>query len=380
MTVPSKLPDVGVTIFTVMSKLAQEAGAINLSQGFPDFDVRPELIDRVTHYMQAGFNQYAPMPGIPALRTAVAAKVEALYGARYDTEAEITITSGATEALYAAITAVVRPGDEAIIIEPAYDAYEPAVRLNGGRAVYVPLSFPDYRIDWDAVGRCITDRTRVLILNAPHNPTGMALETSDIAALEALATRHDLLIISDEVYEHIVFDGRPHLSMASFPELKGRSFVVSSFGKTYHATGWKVGYCLAPAAFTIEFRKIHQYLTFATNTPVQMALADHMRTSEDHLTLADFYQRKRDLFQQLLAGSRLRPLACQGTYFQMVDYSALTTEADTVFARRLTTEVGVAAIPPSVFSHDQRDDHVLRFCFAKHDQTLEKAAAKLCRI
>ena len=380
MKVSSKLPDVGITIFTVMSQLAQETGAINLSQGFPDFDVCSELIDRVTHYMQAGFNQYAPMPGVPALRKAVAAKAETLYGARYDAESEITVTSGATEALYAAITAAVGSGDEVIIIEPAYDAYEPAVRLNGGRAVYVPLSFPGYRIDWDALGRRITPQTRVLILNTPHNPTGMTLEADDIAALEALVTRHDILIISDEVYEHIIFNGRPHLSMASFPKLRERSFVVSSFGKTYHATGWKVGYCLAPAALTAEFRKIHQYLTFATSTPVQMALADHMRASDDHLTLADFYQRKRDLFQQLLAGSRLRPLACHGTYFQMVDYSAVTTEADTAFARRLTTEVGVAAIPPSVFFHDQRDDHVLRFCFAKHDQTLEEAAAKLCRI
>jgi methionine aminotransferase len=380
VTISSKLPDVGVTIFTVMSKLAQDAGAINLSQGFPDFDVSPELIDRVRHYMQTGCNQYAPMQGVPTLRTAIAAKAEALYGACYDAETEITITSGATEALYAAVTAVVRPGDEVIIIEPAYDAYEPAVRLNGGLPVYVPLSFPAFRVDWEAVGRCITPHTRALILNTPHNPTGMALEADDISALKKIVDRKDLLIISDEVYEHIVFDGRPHRSMASLPELKACSFVVSSFGKTYHATGWKVGYCMAPVAFTTEFRKIHQYLTFATNTPVQLALADHLSGSDDHLNLADFYQRKRDHFQRLLAGSRFKPLACHGTYFQMVDYSAITTEKDTVFARRLTTDVGVAAIPPSVFFHDQRDDHVLRFCFAKHDQTLEAAADKLCRI
>jgi methionine aminotransferase len=376
----SKLPDVGVTIFTVMSQLAQEAGAINLSQGFPDFDVRPALIDRVTHYMRAGYNQYAPMPGVPSLRAAVSAKVTALYGARYDPETEITITSGATEALYAAVTAVVRPGDEVIIIEPAYDAYEPAVRLSGGQPVFVPLSFPDYRIDWDAIGRRVTPRTRALIINAPHNPTGMCLCTDDIAALEALAARRNFFIVSDEVYEHIVFDGRPHLSLACSAQLWPRSFIVSSFGKTYHATGWKVGYCLAPAALTLEFRKIHQYLTFATTTPVQMALADHLAASDDHLTLADFYQRKRDRFRQLLAGTRFKPLACHGTYFQMADYSSITTEADTAFARRLTTDVGVAAIPPSVFYHDRRDDHVLRFCFAKHDQTLEEAAAKLCRI
>jgi methionine aminotransferase len=376
----SKLPDVGVTIFTVMTQLAQEAGAINLSQGFPDFDVRPALIDRVTHYMQAGHNQYAPMPGVPSLRAAVAAKVEALYDARCDPETEITITSGATEALYAAVTAVVRPGDEVIIIEPAYDAYEPAVRLSGGQPVFVPLSFPGYRVDWDAIGRRMSPRTRALILNAPHNPTGMCLRTEDIAALETLAARRDFFIVSDEVYEHIVFDGRPHLSLARSPRLWSRSFIVSSFGKTYHATGWKVGYCLAPAALSREFRKIHQYLTFATTTPVQLALADHLAASDDHLTLADFYQRKRDRFRQLLAGTRFKPLACHGTYFQMADYSAITTEADTDFARRLTTDVGVAAIPPSVFYHDRRDDHVLRFCFAKHDHTLEEAAAKLCRI
>ncbi len=376
----SKLPDVGLTIFAVMSRLAQEAGAINLSQGFPDFDVSPRLIDRVTHHMQAGHNQYAPMQGVLALRAAIAAKVEALYGARCDPETEITVTSGATEALYAAVTALVRPGDEVLIIEPAYDAYEPVVRLSGGRPVFVPLSFPDYRIDWDAVARSISPRTRCLILNAPHNPTGMVLAAEDVAALEAVADRHAFYVVSDEVYEHIVFDGRPHLSMVASPMLRDRSFVISSFGKTYHATGWKVGYCLAPEALTAEFRKIHQYLTFATSTPVQMALADHLSSCDDHLTLADFYQAKRDRFRDLLAATRLRPLPCQGTYFQMVDYSAVSSEADVAFARRLTTEYGVAAIPPSVFYHDRRDDRVLRFCFAKHDHTLEEAVERLCRI
>jgi methionine aminotransferase len=244
----------------------------------------------------------------------------------------------------------------------------------------MPLAFPDYHIDWDALRGRITPRTRALILNAPHNPTGMNLGTEDIAALEAIAGAQDFFIISDEVYEHIVFDGRPHLSLARYPGLRARSFIVSSFGKTYHATGWKVGYCLAPGGLTAEFRKIHQYLTFATSTPVQMALSDYITASDDHLTLADFYQHKRDRFQQLLAGTRFKPLACQGTYFQMVDYSAITQEADTDFARRLTTDFGVAAIPPSVFYHDHRDDHVLRLCFAKHDRTLEEAAEKLCRI
>ncbi len=376
----SKLPEVGVTIFTVMTQLAQASGAINLSQGFPDFDVSPQLIDRVSYYMQAGHNQYAPMQGVLTLRAAIAAKVESLYRSRYDPEREITVTSGATEALYAAITALVRPGDEVIIVEPAYDAYEPAVRLNGGLPVFVPLSFPDYRIDWDAVGRQVGPRTRALILNAPHNPTGMVLAAEDITALEAIVTGRDLFVISDEVYEHIVFDDQPHRSLATSPALKARSFVVSSFGKTYHATGWKVGYCLAPGVLSAEFRKIHQYLTFATSTPVQMALADHLATSEDHLTLSAFYQRKRNRFRELLAATRFKPLACHGTYFQMVDYSAITTEADMAFARRLTTDFGVAAIPPSVFYHDRRDDCVLRFCFAKHDQTLDEAVEKLCRI
>ena len=380
MTAPSKLPDVGVTIFTVMSQLAAEHGAINLSQGFPDFDVNPALIDRVVHYMREGCNQYAPMTGVPSLREAIAAKTADLYDAIYDPESEITVTSGATEALYAAITAVVRSGDEVIIIEPSYDAYEPAVRLNGGRAVFVPMTFPDYRMDWARVREVVSTRTRLLILNSPHNPTGSVLTAEDIAALKAIAGQGDFLILSDEVYEHIVFDGRNHASMVCDPDLRGRSFVVSSFGKTYHATGWKIGYCLAPAALTTELRKIHQYLTFASNTPVQMALADHLRQSDDHLNLAAFYQRKRDRFQKLLAQTRFKSLDCGGTYFQMADYAAISDEADTAFARRLTTEYGVAAIPPSVFYHDRRDDHVLRFCFAKHDQTLEEAVAKLCRI
>ncbi len=380
MIVPSKLPDVGVTIFTVMSQLAAEHGAINLSQGFPDFDVNPTLIDRVVHYMRQGCNQYAPMAGVLALREAIAAKTADLYDAVYDPESEITVTSGATEALYAAIAAVVRPGDEVIIIEPSYDAYEPAVRLNGGQAVFVPMTFPDYGVDWERVRKAVSARTRLLVLNSPHNPTGSVLTAEDITALKAIAGQGDFLILSDEVYEHIVFDGRKHASMVCDPDLRRRSFVVSSFGKTYHATGWKIGYCLAPAALTTELRKIHQYLTFASNTPVQMALADHLRQSDDHLTLAAFYQRKRDHFRTLLAQTRFKPLACRGTYFQMADYRAINDEADTAFVRRLTTEYGVAAIPPSVFYHDRRDDRVLRFCFAKHDQTLEEAVEKLCRI
>jgi methionine aminotransferase len=380
ITLTSKLPGVGLTIFSVMSQLAAEHCAINLSQGFPDFDVSPALIDRVVHYMRKGCNQYAPMTGVPALREAIAAKALALYGAAYDPESEITVTSGATEALYAAIAAVVRPGDEVIIIEPAYDAYEAAVRLNGGRPVFVSMTVPGYRLDWDLVRKALSDRTRLLILNSPHNPTGSVLTAEDIAQLKALVADSDLLILSDEVYEHILFDGRRHASMSCDPELRRRSFVVSSFGKTYHATGWKIGYCLAPADLSTELRKVHQYLTFASNTPIQMALADYLKDHTDHLELSDFYQKKRDLFLSLIRPSRLRPLACEGTYFQMVDYAAITNAPDTVFARRMTIEYGVAAIPPSVFYNGADDHRVLRFCFAKNDATLKEAADKLCRI
>jgi len=380
MTLSSKLPDVGLTIFSVMSQLAAEHHAINLSQGFPDFDVSPALIDRVIHHMRQGCNQYAPMTGVPALREAIVAKTAAIYDAVYDPESEVTVTSGATEALYAAITAVVRPGDEVIIVEPAYDAYEPAVRLNGGRAVFVPMTFPDYRTDWERVRKAVSVHTRLLILNSPHNPTGSVLTPEDILQLKELVAGSNLLILSDEVYEHILFDGRRHASMARDPELRRRSFVVSSFGKTYHATGWKIGYCLAPAPMSAELRKVHQYLTFASNTPIQMALADYLGSHTDHLELSDFYQKKRDLFLSLIRTSRFRPLACEGTYFQMLDYAAITDEPDTAFARRMTVEHGVAAIPPSVFYHQLDDHRVLRFCFAKNDTTLREAAEKLCRI
>lgn len=380
MTLTSKLPNVGVTIFTVMSQLANEHGAENLSQGFPDFDVAPDLIDRVAHHMRRGQNQYAPMQGVPVLREKIAAKVADLYGARYAPETEITVTAGATEALFAAITAVVGPGDEVIIIEPAYDAYVPAVVLNGGQPVFVAMRHPEYRIDWDQVSNAVTQRTRLIILNSPHNPTGMVLTETDIAGLRAAIGQRDIFIVSDEVYEHILFDGLAHCSMSRYADLQARSFVISSFGKTYHATGWKVGYCLAPTALTREFQRIHQYLTFAVNTPVQLALADFLDQRHHYLQLGDFYQRKRDRFLELIAASRLVPLACNGTYFQSVDYSAISQEADTQFARLLTTQTGVAAIPPSVFYHDGRDHHVLRFCFAKRDETLAKAAKRLCQI
>ena len=380
MPIQSKLPDVGITIFTVMSKMAAEHGAVNLSQGFPDFDAPEELIERVNHYMHRGMNQYAPMQGVPLLRERIAEKVETLYQLKIDPETQVTVTSGATEALFAAIAAVVHPGDEVIVVEPAYDAYAPVIQLNGGTPVYISLSFPEYRVDWERLRKLLTDRTRLIILNTPHNPTGTVLDKEDMACLKTIVAERDIFILSDEVYEHIVFDGHAHQSILRDPELAARSFVVSSFGKTYHTTGWKIGYCVAPPEMTLEFQKIHQFLTFASNTPIQLAYTDFMKHTEHYLQLADFYQRKRDLFLDCMQASRFKPLPCAGTYFQMMDYSAISDEPDVEFARRLTTEYGVAAIPPSVFYHDQRDHKVLRFCFAKQDQTLTEGAELLCRI
>lgn len=380
MALVSKLPDVGTTIFTIMSKLAADHQAINLSQGFPDFDAHPDLIELVGDAMRRGLNQYAPMQGVADLRGEISKKVEILYGARIDPDTDITVTSGATEALFAAITAVVHPGDEVIVIEPAYDAYVPAIQLNQGIPVFVPMTFPDYGVDWDRLQNAVTSRTRLIILNSPHNPTGTALNAGDIDALQAIADRPDLYILSDEVYEHIIFDERRHESLLRYPDLARKSFVVSSFGKTYHTTGWKIGYCIASPELSAEFRKVHQFLTFASSTPVQNAYARFMRRRELYTGLSGFYQQKRDLFLQLMEGSRFAPLPCAGTYFQMMDYSRISDESDLDFARRMTVEFGVAAIPPSVFYHDRRDNKVLRFCFAKQDRTLEQAAEILCRI
>lgn len=380
MQLESKLPDVGVTIFTVMSGLAAQCGAINLSQGFPDFDVNPELIDRVRHYMAKGFNQYAPMQGVALLREKISQKVKNLYGTLYDPATEITVTSGATEGLFAAITAAVGAGDEVIVLEPAYDSYVPAIRLNKGIPVYVKLKYPDYHVDWNEVRDAITPKTRMIIINSPHNPTGMMFKEHDITALKEITRDTDILILSDEVYEHIVFDGRNHMSMARDPELSRRSFVISSFGKTYHNTGWKIGYCLAPKALSVEFQRMHQYLTFSSNTPVQYAFADIMDQPDLYLDLGAFYQKKRDTFLKLMQNSRFKPLPCHGTYFQMMDYSEISTENDVEFAKRMTREKGVAAIPPSFFYHEFDDHKVLRFCFAKRDETLEQAAEVLCRI
>ena len=380
MKIASKLPNLGVTIFSEMTRLADAHGAINLSQGFPDYAVPPELTALVTKYMQQGCNQYAPMQGVQLLRERIAAKVSELYGAQYDPAREITITSGATEALFAAITAVVHDDDEVIVLEPAFDSYTPVIALCGGTPVYVQLKFPNYRIPWDKVQEAVSPKTRAIILNSPHNPTGAVLTGEDITSLIGIVRDTKIVIISDEVYEHIIFDGHPHQSMARYPHLAERSFVISSFGKTYHATGWKIGYCLAPAELSQEIQKIHQYLTFSSNTPVQHALAEFMQNKDVYRQLSDFYQQKRDKFLTALKGSRFKALPCLGTYFQMLDYSAITDEPDLEFARRLTTDCGVAAIPPSVFYHRRNDDKVLRFCFAKKDETLERAAEKLSRV
>jgi methionine aminotransferase len=375
--IESKLPDVGVSIFAVMTRLALEHGAINLSQGFPDFACDPELIDAVHRHMQAGDNQYAPMPGVLALREALAAKIRRLYGAEYDPATEVTVTSGATEALFDIVSAFVRPGDEVILFEPCYDAYVPVVRLNGGTPRFVSLRAPDYRIDWSEVRRLLSPRTRLLIVNSPHNPTGSVLEADDLRALAAALDGSGVIVLSDEVYEHIVFDGARHESLARHPALRERTCVVSSFGKTYHTTGWKVGYIAAPRDLTAEIQRVHQFVTFATNTPAQHAYAEFTKRRVRYDDLAAFYQEKRDRFLELLEGSRFAPIASRGTYFQLLDYSAISDEGDAAFAMRLLTEHGVASIPTSAFLYASEAPRVLRFCFAKKDETLEQAAARL---
>jgi len=377
----SKLPHVGTTIFTVMSQLAAECGAINLSQGFPDYDGPEALKDRVKHYLDAGFNQYPPMAGVAPLRAAVAAKVLEWYGAQVSPDTEITITPGATEAIYCAITAVVGAGDEVILFDPAYDCYEPAILLAGGRPVRLPLMPPAYRIDWQRVADSITPRTRMIMVNSPHNPTGSVLEAEDLLALQALAEQHNLIVCADEVYEHLIFDGRRHESVLRYPALAARSFAVSSFGKTYHVTGWKTGYCVAPAVLTAELRRVHQFVTFVGITPIQFGLADFMRDHPEHLReLPAFYQRKRDLFVQALAGSRFRTVPSAGTYFQLADYSAISDLSDVAFAEWLTRHVGVAAIPVSVFYAQAPAAKYVRFCFCKNDDTLREAAARLAAL
>jgi methionine transaminase len=373
----SKLPSVGTTIFTVMSKLAADLGAINLSQGFPDFDCDPALVDAVARHMREGRNQYAPMQGVPSLRQAISTKFQTLYGAAYDPDTEVTVTSGGTEAIFDAVAAVIHAGEEAIVFEPCYDSYVPAVEVNGGKAIVISLRYPDYAVPWDDVRAAITPRTRVIMLNSPHNPTATILSARDMQQLAEIVDGTDISIVSDEVYEHIIFDGARHESMARYDALRARSFIVGSFGKTYHVTGWKVGYVVAPAALTAEFRKVHQFVTFSTNTPTQYALADFLAAGRGYPELAAFYQRKRDLFLELIDGSRWKPLPSRGTYFQLLDYAAITNEGDMDFALRLTREHGVASIPTSAFLYREPPPLALRFCFAKKDETLRAAAERL---
>jgi methionine aminotransferase len=387
MTAPrisSKLPDIGTTIFTVMTQLALDHNAINLAQGFPNFPPAPELIAHATEAMRdaehKGMNQYAPMAGLRPLRERIAQMVQERYGAEYHPDTDITVTPGGTAALYAAISAVVGVGDEVIVLEPCYDSYIPAIRLAGGVPVTVSLRFPEYAVDWNVLADRITSHTRLIILNTPHNPSGAVWSIQDLERLAEIVRERNIFIVSDEVYEHIVFDGAEHQSMARHEELRERSFIVSSFGKTFHVTGWKTGYCLAPEPLTREFRKVHQFMTFCTNTPVQFAFAAMLARPSNYCSLGTFYQQKRDYFRSLLAGSRFELLPCKGSYFQLARYDAISQEPDTDFAVRLTKDHKVASIPVSVFYEQKTDHHVIRFCFAKTNETLEHAAEILCTL
>lgn len=377
---PSKLPYVGTTIFTVMSKLATDEKAYNLSQGFPSFDCSPKLSELVSHYVKNGYNQYAPMSGVPAFRESLAEKTSLVYAVDYDPETEVTITSGATEAIFCAVTAVVYPGDEVIVLEPAYDSYVPAIDLNGGIPVYVTLKSPDFKIDWEAVRARITDKTKAIMINTPHNPVGTVFSKADLDSLAELVKDRDIYIISDEVYEHIVFDGEVHHSMMTHPQLQERTFICGSVGKTYHTTGWKIGYCLAPKALTKEFRRIHQYITFSTVTPMQYALADFLKLPEHYLHLGEFYQKKRDRFNEALKASRFTFSPSKGSFFQIASYRNITEEYDYDLAIRLTKTCKVASVPVSVFYKDKKDDKLLRFCFAKDDEILDKAGEILSKL
>ncbi|MFO7614333.1 MAG: methionine aminotransferase [Bacteroidales bacterium] len=376
----SKLPGIGTSIFAVMSQLASEYHAINLSQGFPDFEVSAELIEKIGQFMRKGYNQYAPMPGVPALRQAIVRKARETYGIDYDADKEVTVTAGATQAIYTAVSAIVREGDEVIILEPAYDSYAPAVKMNGGMVKYSPLKIPGYGIDWELTTRLVTSRTRMIIINSPHNPTGSVLTEEDLKKLEDFAGRHNLVVVSDEVYEHLIYDGLAHQSVCLYPKLAARSYVIGSFGKTFHATGWKMGYALAPENLTEEFRKVHQFIVFTCNTPIQHALAEYMEDKGNYSGLNMFYQQKRDYFADLMQDSRFRIVPCYGTYFQLLDYSAISDEPERDFAIRLTKEYGVATIPISPFYQKEFNNSILRVCFAKKEATLKKAADILCKI
>ncbi len=379
-TIKTKMPRQKTSIFATMSALALEHNAINLSQGFPDFEISSQLIDLVHKYMQEGKNQYAPMTGIPELREQISRKVESLYGTKYDFQKEINITAGATQALHTAIAATISEADEVIVFEPAYDSYVPVVKMQGGIVKFAQLKAPDYHIDWNEVKKLITSRTRMIIINSPHNPTGSILREDDLKMLDKLTRNSDIIILSDEVYEHLIFDGFRHESVCRYPELVQRSFVVGSFGKTFHATGWKLGYVLAPENMMEEFRKVHQFVVFACNTPIQYAIAEYMNDKSVYMDLNIFYQEKRDHFVNLIKKSKFKIIPSYGTYFQLLDFNGITSESEIDFATRMTKEFGLASIPVSVFYNKNTDNKVLRFCFAKKEETLNKAAEILCRI
>jgi methionine transaminase len=380
MPINSKLPHVGTTIFTVMSKLAAECGAINLSQGFPDFPIDGRLSALVDAAMKAGHNQYAPMPGLPSLREAISDKIQRLYGFRYDPDTEVTVASGGTQAIFTAIGAVVHPGDEVIIVDPAYDCYSPTVELFGGKPVHVRLG-NDMKFDPEGVKAAITPKTRMLMINTPHNPAGTILRDADMKRIADMLRGTDIILLSDEVYEHLVFDGEPHASAINYPELRDRAFVIFSFGKVFHTTGWKMGYAVAPKTLMSEFRKVHQFNVFSVNTPMQHALATYLKEPANYETVSSFYQAKRDRFAEGMKKSRFRLLPCEGSYFQTADYSAISQEDDRAFAQRVTREFGVATIPLSPFYKEPpTDQRLLRFCFAKQEATLDAAIEKLCRI
>lgn len=374
MEITSKLPNLKTTIFTIMGKMAKDYDAINLSQGFPDFEMDGELVDLVTQGMKSGYNQYAPMQGVFSLREEITKKYEKLYGAVYHPATEITLTAGATQAIFTAILAIIHKNDEVIVFKPAYDCYEPAIKLAGGKPICIQLESPEYKVDWQEVKKSITEKTKMILINTPHNPSGIVWTKNDIDSLATLVEQTDILVLSDEVYEHIVFDQVPHLSVCANKVLRERSFITASFGKTFHNTGWKMGYCAAPESLMKEFQKVHQYNVFSVNHPIQVALAEYLKNEAHYLSLPQLFQRKRDLFLRELAGSKFKFLPSKGTYFQLLDYSNITDENDVDFAERLVKEHGVASIPISVFNKDEHDQKMLRFCFAKKDETLKKAA------
>ena len=380
MQIHSRLPDIGTSIFTVMSRLAQEQHAINLSQGFPDFNIDEELIDLVHRFMLEGNNQYAPMAGLPVLRQVIANVIAGTYQHKVNPENEITITAGATEAIFSCIAAFINPGDEVIIFDPAYDSYEPSIRLNGGVPVQINLTYPHFSIDWDLVKKKVTNRTRMIMINTPHNPSGAVLSEGDLKELETIVLKHGLLVVSDEVYERLTFDGLPHQSALTLSGLSSRSMAVFSFGKTFHATGWKVGYVVAPENLTHEVRKTHQFITFSVNTPVQYALSEYLKDPDHYQYLGKFYQQKRDFFLDHIKGSSFETLPCHGSYFQLLSYKNISQKTDVEMADELTRRYKVASIPVSVFYKDKTDNKILRFCFAKREETLAKACEILRKI